>query len=90
MLRKGAFAFDDLDAEDMAVLMSHVNSNPRASLGGLAPLQMLKAVHGEEDAAALMAALGIEEVPRGRLVLRPEALDAARTGRGMPPVERAK
>lgn len=90
ILRKGAFAFDDLEPADTAALMSHVNSNPRASLGGLAPLQMLRAVFGDGDAEDLMAALGIEEASRDRLTLTPEVLDAERAKRGAPPLKRAQ
>lgn len=90
ILEKGSFVFDDLEPADMAVLMSHVNSNPRASLGGITPLKMLRAVHGDADAEALMAALGIEEVGRDELVLKPGVLDGERAKRGAPPVKRAK
>lgn len=37
ILEKGMFRFDELSRRDMAVLMSHANSNPRASLGANPP-----------------------------------------------------
>ena len=49
ILEKGMFAFDELTGADMAVLMSHANSNPRASLGGKTPIQMLRFVPSLAD-----------------------------------------
>lgn len=88
VLEKGLFSFDGLTGADMAALMSHVNSNPRASLGGKTPAQMLRFVYGDEDACALMDAYGVREVPRDELVLRPEVLDIERARRGKGPLER--
>ena len=90
LLEKGMFVFDELAPADMAVLMSHVNSNPRESLGGKSPIQMLRFVYGEEDANALLDALGIREVPRDELTLKPEILDIERARRGEPPLTRLK
>ena len=90
LLEKGMFAFDELVPADMAVLMSHVNSNPRASLGGKSPIQMLRFVYGEEDAQALLDAFGIREVGRDELTLKPEILDIERAKRGEPPLTRLK
>ena len=61
LLEKGAFVFDELVPADMAVLMSHANSNPRASLGGKSPIQMLRFVYGDEDAQDMLDAFGIRE-----------------------------
>ena len=74
----------------MAVLMSHANSNPRASLGGKSPIQMLRFVYGDDDADALLDALGIREVGRDELMLKPEILDIERARRGEPPLTRLK
>ena len=90
VLEKGMFAFDELAPGDMAVLMSHVNSNPRAALGGKSPIQMLRFVYGEEDAQALLDAFGIREVGRDELMLKPEILDIERAKRGEPPLTRLK
>lgn len=90
ILKKGMFAFDELEPADMAVLMSHVNSNPRASLGGLTPLKMLRVLYGDEDTEALMDALGIIEIPRDELMLKPEILDIERGKRGALPLTRMK
>ncbi len=80
ILEKGMFAFDELTGADMAVLMSHANSNPRASLGGKTPIQMLRFVYGEAEADALLDALGIQEVGRDELMLKPEC--STSSGRG--------
>lgn len=90
LLEKGMFVFDELVPADMAVLMSHVNSNPRAALGGKSPIQMLRFVYGEEDARALLDAFGVREVGRDELMLKPEILDIERAKRGEPPLTRLK
>lgn len=90
LLEKGMFVFDELTRADMAVLMSHVNSNPREALGGKSPIQMLRFVYGDEDANALLDAFGIREIGRDELVLKPEILDIERARRGEPPLTRLK
>ncbi len=87
---KGMLAFDDLAKADMAALMSHANSNPRASLGGGSPIAMLRLACGGEDARTLMDALGIREMPSDELMPEPEILDIERAKRGESPVKRAK
>lgn len=74
----------------MAAVMSHANSNPRASLGGKSPIQMLRFVYGEGDADALLDAFGIEEIARDKLVLKPEILDIERKRRGEEPLPRLR
>lgn len=90
ILEKGMFVFDDLTREDLRVLMSHINSNPRESLGGKSPIQMLRFVYGEEDANAFLDAMGIEEIGRDELMLKPEILDIERAKRGEPKLRRTK
>lgn len=86
LLPKGrGISFDELAARDCAVLMSHLNSQPRPSLMGLSPLAMLRAAD-PEAAEALMDALGIEEVPFERLDMTINAIDADRAERGLAPL----
>ncbi len=68
------------------MVMSHANSNPRASLVGLSPIQMLKAAHGKL-AEALLEAFGVEQVGASELVLKPCVLNAERAKRGEEPLE---
>lgn len=77
--------FDDLDERDMAVLMSQLNSEPRASLMGMSPLAMLRAAD-KEAFCILCVALGIEEVPYEKLRLAVDALNEARKNRGLAPL----
>ena len=86
ILAKGAFSFDGLCERDLAVVMSHANSNPRASLAGLSPIQMLKAAHGKL-AEALLEAFGVEQVGASELALKPCVLNAERAKRGEEPLE---
>jgi IS30 family transposase len=90
ILEKGMFPFDEPAPADMAVIMSHVNSNPRASLGGRSPMEMLRFVYGDGDAQALLGAFGVREVGRDELTLRPGILDAERARRGEPPLTRPR
>ena len=78
-------SFDALDGRDCAELMSQLNSEPRPSLMGLSPIAMPRAAMPHE-AEALTDALGMREVPYGRLDLTPRALSAARAERGLPPL----
>lgn len=77
--------FDELDMWDMAVVASHINSNPRKILCGLSPIQMFKTMFGEEGTGFLMAA-GIEEIPLDKLTLKPYIVDIERRKRGLPPI----
>lgn len=82
--RRGT-SFDDLEAADMAAVMSQLNSEPRPSMAFMPPLRALLAAYGD-DGAALTAALGVEEVPYGELLLGVEAVNRARLERGADPL----
>ena len=64
--------FDRLSGPDCAVLMSHLNSEPRPSLGGMCAIDMLLAAYG--DAAC---STRFEKVPYGGLLMSPAAIDAS-------------
>ena len=86
ILPKGCgIRFDQLDCRDMAVLMSHLNSEPRASLLGATPLSLLKATL-KEDAGTLMDALGIEEISYKQLDMTYSAINKERVTRGLDPI----
>ena len=86
ILPKGrGISFDRLSGPDCAVLMSHLNSEPRPSLGGMCAIDMLLAAYGD-DGRALLDALGIEKVPYGGLLMSPAAIERARRGRGEGPL----
>lgn len=79
-------SIDDLDADDLALVMSHVNSTPRRSLGGLSPVAAARRMLGE-PVEALLGAYGIREVGPGELYLREDLVNRGRAERGLPPVE---
>ena len=81
------FVFDDLDEQDLRVLMSHANSNPRECLFGKSPIEMFVAFFGQ-DGQDFLSALGIEQIDRDHLNLTPDILDIERAKRGIPPVKR--
>jgi len=85
LLPKGKTPFDELDAWDLAVVASHVNSTPRKSLCGKTPIEMFVAYYGS-DGKELLDVLGVEEVPFEKLMLKPQVLDAERQKRGLPPI----
>ena len=86
LLPKGSgLRFDRLAPADLALAMTHVNSKPRRALGFSTPARAFKAMLGE-DAAALMDAYGVEEVPIGDLDLTPGLIERARAERGDAPL----
>ena len=89
ILKKGLFVFDDLDIWDLSVVMSHANSNPRQSLCGMSPIQMFCAAYGK-DGQEFLSALGVEQIPRDEIVLKPTILDTERAKRGKEAVKRVE
>jgi IS30 family transposase len=85
LIPKGKTPFDELDPWDLAVVASHANSNPRKILFGRSPIQMFKAVFGDEG-CQFLDALGIVEIPLDELVLKPKIIDIKRQERGLPPI----
>ena len=73
--------FDRLTSQDCAVIMSQLNSQPRASLGGMCPIDMFLAAYGELAQKAL-GAFGVEKIPFGELLMSPKAIEIARQNRG--------
>lgn len=86
LLPKGrGLRFDRLGAADCALLMSHVNSEPRGALGFATPARAFRAMLGS-DAVALLDAYGIEDVPIDELDLTPGLIARARAERGDAPL----
>ena len=86
LLPKGAgIRFDRLAPADLALAMSHVNSEPRGALGFSTPARAFRAMLGE-DAAALLDAYGVGDVPIGDLDLTPGLIERARAERGDAPL----
>lgn len=86
LLPKGAgIRFDRLAPADLALAMSHVNSEPRGALGFATPARAFRAMLGD-DAAALLEAYGIEDVPIDELDLTPGLIERARAERGDAPL----
>ena len=86
LLPKGAgIRFDRLAPADLALAMSHVNSEPRGALGFSTPARAFRAMLGE-DAAALLDAYGVGDVALGDLDLTPGLIERARAERGDAPL----
>lgn len=86
LLPKGSgIRFDRLAPADLALAMSHVNSEPRGALGFSTPARAFRAMLGE-DAAALLDAYGVGDVPLGDLDLTPGLIERARAERGDAPL----
>ena len=86
MLPKGAgIRFDLLTGADVSLVMSHVNSEPRASLGWRTPIEMLRAMLGD-GAEAVMRACGVREVPASELDLTHGRVARSRGERGEAPL----
>ena len=67
-------SMDQLTARDMALVTSHVNSYPRPSLGGLAPIDLASAVLPR----SLLDELGVERVDPNDVVMTPALLGLRR------------
>ena len=63
-------SLDALTAWDMALITSHVNSCPRASLGGLAPIDLAVNVLPK----SLLDALGVTRIPPDDVIMTPALL----------------
>jgi IS30 family transposase len=63
-------SFQNLTRSDATLIASHVNSMPRASLGGASPFDLAHHVIPEE----LLEGLGLEHIAPDRVVLRPSLL----------------
>ena len=74
ILPKKVSDFDALSPWDVAEVCSHVNSYPRASLGGATPIALASQVLPK----SLLESLGIRQVPPDDVVLRPSVLDKTR------------
>lgn len=86
LLPKGrGMRFDRLTAEDCALVMSQVNSEPRASLAWMAPIDVLRAAFGAL-ADRLLAAFGVERLGTDGLDLTPGCVERSRAERGEAPL----
>ena len=86
LLPKGTgLRFDRLAPADLALAMSHANSEPRGALGFSTPARAFRAMLGE-DAAALLDAYGVEDVALVDLDLTPGLIERARAERGDAPL----
>ena len=62
--------FDRLTQEDVNLMMSHINSSCRESLGGLTPFALAKLMLPKE----LLDFFGLEEIPADEVILTPALL----------------
>lgn len=69
-IRPKGHTFDDLCPEDVMLMMDHINSMPRASLNGKAPVQVFRSLYGDET----VTRLGLKYIPLEKLLLKPELL----------------
>lgn len=63
-------SFDDYSQKDISLMMSHINSSPRQSLGGLSPMALAKLMLPKE----LLDCFGLVEIPADAIVLTPALL----------------
>lgn len=67
---KGTSTFDRLNQEDVNIMMSHINSSCRESLGGLSPFQLAKMMLPQK----LLSVFGLTEIPADEIILTPKLL----------------
>ena len=63
-------SFDNYTQEDINLMMSHINSSPRQSLGGLTPFALAKLMLPEK----LLKYFGLQEIPADKIILTPSLL----------------
>ena len=63
-------SFDDYSQKDINLMMSHINSTPRQSLGGLSPIALAKIMLPHE----LLNFFALTEIPADEIVLTPALL----------------
>ncbi len=63
-------SFDDYSQKDVNLMMSHINSTPRQSLGGLSPMALAKLMLPPE----LLDCFGLTEIPADEVLLTPALL----------------
>ena len=63
-------SFDDFKQKDVNLMMSHINSAPRESLGGKTPFQMAKMILPKE----LLKYFALKEIEPDNVILRPSLL----------------
>lgn len=67
---QGKTTFDRLTQEDVNLMMSHINSSCRESLGGLTPFELAKRMLPKE----LLDFFGLNEIPADEVILTPALL----------------
>ena len=63
-------SFDNYSQKDINLIMSHINSTPRQSLGGLSPMALAKLMLPHE----LLNYFNLTEIPADEIVLTPALL----------------
>lgn len=63
-------SFDDFTQEDISLMMSHINSSPRQSLGGMTPMKLAKMMLPAE----LLNCFGLIEISPDKINLTPALL----------------
>ena len=69
VLPKGT-TFDNLTQADVDLMMSHINSYARPSLGDCTPFDLFEACFGK----GLLKKLGIRKIPANEIILNPDLL----------------
>lgn len=67
---QGTTTFDCLTQEDVNLMMSHINSSCRESLGGLSPFKLARMMLP----AKLLETFGLQEIPADDIILTPNLL----------------
>ena len=69
-------SMDDLTQEDIDLVVDHISSYPRPSLGNRTPYEVFSFLYGEDT----LQKLGIRKIPADRVTLRPSLLKGVSNG----------
>ena len=74
LIRPKGASFDDLTQEKVGLMMSHINSYVRPSLGGRSPFEVFAFLHGQDTLERLLPLVCQSQIPPEQIVLKPSLL----------------
>lgn len=74
LIRPKGSSFDDLTQEKVGIMMSHINSYARPSLGDRSPFEVFAFLHGQDTLNKLLRLVCQTPIPPENIVLKPSLL----------------
>lgn len=74
LIRPKGSSFDDLTQKKVGLMMSHINSYVRPSLGDRSPFEVFAFLHGQDTLERLLRLVCQSQIPPEQIVLKPSLL----------------